>query len=346
MKKGSSPNDKKIIELLKKNPNGLKRNEIKNKTGIPEARLTEALKRLDERNTIKKFQPYDSSKGKQIDYFRLSALENVADPVMLKELMDLYQKSKKNQTLISELQKEIEHICSISDVRDKTFIQFIADEAEKINEDTHILRRSLGLLARNLYRSIDTHEATIKDIFDYDEQELLSIVQKPLVALQNIIFDKKRTRGERIETLHTIREFDSNIKYDVSFKIMLLDDEIFENEIESLILEYATIDLNDCKKKLWSLLEKELEQTIKNKIVHRLECIRNQKINKPSTILRRPFGHSFTSQEVTVLKDIARKNMGTRIYTGKNYLVNQFDDSPLVRNLLLKTNKSKKDEKK
>jgi hypothetical protein len=275
MKKGSSPNDKKIIELLKKNPLGLQRNDIKNNiVGLGESRLTESLQRLVERKIIRKEPRFDVDKGKHTDYFLLTALENVANPSKLKEHIEFYQKSKENKTLTSELQKEMEYICVTSNVRDKPFIQFIVNEANKINEDTHILRRCLGHLANNLYRSIDTHEASVRGIFTYDEQELLGIIQKSLDILQKIVFDKKRTPGERLETLAIIRQFRSNVKYNVAFKLMISDFNIFENEIETLILEYAIINPDDCKKQLWLLLDKEPGGDIEKKIKYLLELIR------------------------------------------------------------------------
>ena len=342
MKKGSSQNDKKVIELLKKYPKGLFRQEIQKNTKIPQSRLTESLKRLTERFIIRQVERYDQGKSKTMkDRYYLTALEGLADPNKLHEIMEFYRKAKKdnNKPLMIELQKEIEDIFLNFNIRDKKFINFVIEEAKQINQDTHIMRKCLGHLAINLRKDINMHTDTIEYVFDYDEKQFLQMIVSSQDQLEKIIFDRKRSITERLEIFDTISQFTTVGIVDIAFNLLtkldtiekkydkekekITEFQIFIKDIEEVILRYAQTDIGDCKKRLWEILTPKTDKIIANKIKNLLETIREKSHSKQETytsqrslsspgIAGRPFSRLGTSfslsySEISDLKEMLRE---------------------------------------
>lgn len=397
MEKGSSQYDKKVIEILKEHPNGLLRREIfnllqKKMEKTTQGRLTESLKRLTERYVVRQAEREDLKKGKTFkDKYYLVALERHANPDKLHGIMELYKKVKKdnNKPLMVELQKEIEDIFLNYNVRDKTFINFIIEEAKQTNQDTHIIRMCLGHLATNLRKAIEAPISTMEYVFNYDEKHLLQIIVSTQDQLEKIIFDRKRSYIERLEIFDTIRQFSTFRIVDIAFKLLskldtrekkydkaefekqrgiysyssvsfsnnekekMTEFQIFEKDVEEVILNYAIRDPDDCKIRLWDLLSTDTDKIIANKINNLLETIRAKSHNRQETyISERSPSFSFdvtrrasplwttsslSSSEISEIREMLRERK-----TGRTF--GTFSRFPLYKSPLTITETKKKRE--
>jgi len=284
-KKGDA--EKKYIECMKKNPEGLTRVDIRIKTDIKTSTEADITNRLLNKKIIGKKEIYES--GITIIKYFLISLKDLANPEELNFLIELYKIQTKESICTDKLQEicyDIEDICINKKVRDEHFIKFIINESMKngnnfyspnfeesfdwrIGPAFHInsMRKCLGYIASNLIESIEKKEESIESITGSSERKLLSLIYNISDKLYDEILNSFDRTNKRI-ALNVLKQFKTNHKYEIAFK--LLEEPQIETDFETkeiqinvglqddirdLILLYAHQKRVDCRRRLYKILK-------------------------------------------------------------------------------------------
>jgi hypothetical protein len=294
-KKGDK--EKLYLDILEKNPEGMTRVEIREKTGLKTSTEADITKRLLKKKTIGEKEEWNKKTRSFVKKYYLLYLENLANNDELKWLMQSYRDalSKKDTDRTKMLQKDIESICLHKKIRDKDFIRFIVEEAQKPDytnlkrpiTDINVLpfRRCLGHVAISLTEALDNNES-LETITGCTETSLLSLINHTTQTLKEAILDKKRPYKERAEALESLTHFRDPDKFEVAFELLKKIDAKEKRYgqlpgsllmgIEYLILSYSRKDIVDCRKRLYDLIHPETNEIIKHIAMNLLDQIRTQ----------------------------------------------------------------------
>lgn len=222
-KKGESEN--KYTEVLLKNPKGLTKIEIRNKTNLSPSTEADITQRLQKKGAIKPIDVWSEKRKKLITKYVLVDLENLADPDELHLLTKMYRSalSENNSDKIKVILEDIRNICECKKVRDKEFILFLIEQIQKNNNDisrkTEFIR-SLGNVSISLLKTIETEEHSPGEIFGSNEKGLLRIVNESIDSIKDIIYSDKLKISERAEIFKMLTQFHFWKKFEIAFELL------------------------------------------------------------------------------------------------------------------------------
>lgn len=307
-KKGDE--EKRYIEILKKNPRGLTRVEIRNKTGMKPPTEQGITKRLLNRNAIVEGELWDMKGKKTVKAYRLVALKDLASHDELNSLMKIYKQalSDKNMHRLLQVQLDIEDICEYKKVRDKEFITFLVEEVKKMDVNTRDTFMScLGYVATSLLKSIETEEYSLEFISGHPERQLLDIVYTSVDFLAKVIltvgdisdFQAGRTSAldnffkfaeSRMCAFLALYRFDHPKKFEVAFELLgkVSTKDQYRRVVtppmipivRDLVLLYAEVNLLRCRQRLYSLLTSKTNEELEREVIGLLKRIRIGCTNK------------------------------------------------------------------
>jgi len=303
--------EKRYIEILKENPQGLTRVGIRRQTEIKVPTEQAITKRLLKCNAIVERELWDMKGKKTVKAYRLVALEDLASHDELNSLMKFYKQalSDKNMQKLLQVQLDIVDICQHKKVRDKEFITFLVEEVKKMDVNTRdMCMECLGHVATSLLKSIETEEYSLDFISGHHEKQLLDIVYTSVDFLAKVIltigdisdFQAGRKNSaldgffefanSKFYAFLALERFDHPRKFEVVFELLskvstkdqyrTIVTPLINAIVRDLVLLYAEVNPLRCRQKLYSLLTSKTNKELEREVIGLLARIRIGCTNK------------------------------------------------------------------